>query len=99
MNNNLSVTADEGGKKRFSFSQDKDNVHKRVEVEEVENGWIMTVNKEYTISEGDKKEWKYECKKYISKNNPLEKKKKKDTDDITSLFDSVFGNSNMITVD
>lgn len=99
MNSNMNVSADESGRKRISFSQDKDGVNKRVEVEQVENGWIMTVNKEYTMGEGEKKEWKYECKRYISKSNPLEKKKKNESEDIMNLFDSVFGNGNMITVD
>jgi hypothetical protein len=51
----------------------KDNVNKSVNVEEVENGFIITVEKDWR----DKKDgYQSECKKYISKDNPFDNEKK-----------------------
>lgn len=52
----------------------KDNKTKTVTVEKAENGYIITFDSEY--KEGD--EWKYDCKKYISKTNPLDDKEEKE---------------------
>lgn len=47
-------------------------ISKSVEVEEVENGFVITIRK-WGREEGSD-EYCDECKKYISKTNPLEKK-------------------------
>lgn len=51
----------------------KDDVDKEVRVEQVENGYIITIEKSWR----DKKEgYQSECKKYISKDNPFDNEKK-----------------------
>lgn len=55
----------------------KDN-NKTIEVEEVSNGFIVSVSKDYKAEDG---EWKYETKKYISKTNPLTKNKEMESED------------------
>jgi len=60
-------------KKRWEKSETSDGITKRVSVEQVENGYIVTMEK-YGKSSMDDEDSKYtnECKKYISKKNPLE---------------------------
>ena len=53
----------------------KGNVNKSVNVEEVENGFIITVEKTWR----DKKDgYQYETKKYISKENPFDTNTRKE---------------------
>lgn len=55
-------------KMKMSKSIKKDDVNKTVNVEEVENGFIITINKDWR----DKKDsYQYETKKYISTTNPF----------------------------
>jgi len=56
--------------KRWEKSESTDGMTKRVCVEQVENGFIITMEK--YGSQGDSGEYTNECKKYISKKNPLE---------------------------
>jgi protein involved in sex pheromone biosynthesis len=58
-------------KVKYSASKkiSKDNVNKSVNVEEVENGFIITVEKNWHDA---KDNYKYETKKYISKENPFD---------------------------
>jgi len=56
--------------KRWEKSQTADGVTKRVCVEQVENGFIITMEKYGTALDSEK--YTNECKKYISKKNPLE---------------------------
>lgn len=42
---------------------------KTVRVEQVENGFIISIDKDAKNKDGD---WKYECKKYIATTNPFE---------------------------
>ena len=67
-------------KETFSFSKELEGVTKRVSGEEVENGWVITIHKEwYEINQlNDSKEYKSIVLKYISKDNPLDKLKKDD---------------------
>jgi hypothetical protein len=60
-------------KKRWEKSETSDGITKRVSVEQVENGYIVTMEK-YGKPSMDDEDSKYtnECKKYISKKNPLE---------------------------
>ena len=60
-------------KKRWEKSETSDGITKRVSVEQVENGYIVTMEK-YGKALDDEDDSKYtnDCKKYISKKNPLE---------------------------
>jgi hypothetical protein len=69
----LNAMADD--KKRWEKSETSDGITKRVSVEQVENGYIVTMEKYGRPSgDGDEDDSKYtnDCKKYISKKNPLE---------------------------
>jgi hypothetical protein len=55
---------------RWEKSETSDGITKRVCVEQVENGFVITMEK-YGSSSIDEK-YTSECKKYISKKNPLE---------------------------
>ena len=61
-------------KKRWEKSETADGITKRVTVEQVENGYIVTMEKYGRPSMSDEDDSKYtnDCKKYISKKNPLE---------------------------
>jgi len=56
--------------KRWEKSESIDGMTKRVCVEQVENGFIITMEK--YGSSGEDEKYTSECKKYISKKNPLE---------------------------
>jgi hypothetical protein len=56
--------------KRWEKSETANGITKRVCVEQVENGYVITMEK-YGNSDEDEK-YTNECKKYISKKNPLE---------------------------
>lgn len=60
-------------KKRWEKSESADGITKRVTVEQVENGYIVTMEKygKLSVDEDDSK-YTNDCKKYISKKNPLE---------------------------
>jgi hypothetical protein len=58
-------------KKRWEKSETADGITKRVCVEQAENGFIITMEK--YGSSGEEEKYTSECKKYISKKNPLEK--------------------------
>jgi hypothetical protein len=64
-------------KKMWEKSETSDGITKRVCVEQVENGYIVTMEKygRPSMSDGDKDDdskYTNDCKKYISKKNPLE---------------------------
>jgi len=67
--------------------RDGDNT-KRVEVEEVSNGYIITIEKYGTIDG----EYKSECTKKVSTTNPFEKKEDSDESDdlMSSANNSLF---------
>ena len=66
-------------KKKWEKSESADGITKRVSVEQVENGYIVTMEKYGRPSMDGDEDDKYtnECKKYISKKNPLEGMKPK----------------------
>jgi hypothetical protein len=64
-------------KKRWEKSETADGITKRVSVEQVENGYIVTMEKYGRPSIDDDEKYTNECKKYISKKNPLEGMKPK----------------------
>jgi hypothetical protein len=61
-------------KKRWEKSETADGITKKVCVEQVENGYIVTMEKygRASIDEDDDSKYTNDCKKYISKKNPLE---------------------------
>lgn len=71
MDKTLNAMADD--KKRWEKSETADGITKRVTVEQVENGYIVTMEKYGRSSQdSDDSEYTNDCKKYISKKNPLE---------------------------
>jgi hypothetical protein len=58
------------------------NMTKEVAVEQIENGFVVSL-----ITEGEEKDggWKYECKKYISTKNPFEGLKKEEEPDMSFI--------------
>ena len=71
MDKTLNAMADD--KKRWEKSETADGITKRVTVEQVENGYIVTMEKYGRSSQDlDDSEYTNDCKKYISKKNPLE---------------------------
>lgn len=79
-------TSTKNGKTSYNMREEyEDGSSKSVNVREVENGFIVCINKHWYEGEGDKKEYKYEEKEYISEENPLkEKKKEKEDEPMTS---------------
>lgn len=71
--------------KRWSKEIRTDDVTKRIEVEEVTNGYIITVSKYGTGEDG-----KYfdDCTKKISTTNPFEKSEDKEEDGFDGLMSS-----------
>jgi hypothetical protein len=60
-----------------SKSKGKGEKEKRVTIEEIENGYIITQNIEWKEPRKDGgTEWKYETKKWFSETNPLESAEK-----------------------
>lgn len=66
----LKLNSMEHKNKRWEKSESVDGMTKRVCVEQVENGYVITMEK--YGSSGDEEKYTSECKKYISKKNPLE---------------------------
>lgn len=75
-------------KKTWSKSIETDSVRKYISVNKVENGYIITIDKDVKKENGN---WEYNSKKYISKDNPIDKSfkegenKKEDIDVIDSI--------------
>lgn len=63
--------ADEKAQVTQLKTKTKDGVEIRYNIEEIENGYIVTVNKEWTDKKGA---YQYETRKYYTKNNPLQQK-------------------------
>jgi hypothetical protein len=77
----------EDQKYRLSKTEEKDGVRKTVSVEEVENGFVITVEISKMLED------RYECdiKKYISKTNPfVEEEEVDDTQSIVKSLKSLF---------
>ena len=58
----------ENKNKRWEKSETANGMTKRVCVEQVENGYVITMEKYGQL--GDDEKYTNECKKYISKKNP-----------------------------
>jgi hypothetical protein len=69
----------EDNKEKVSWSKsiDKDGTHKSIRVEQVENGYVLTISKST--------EDKYETKTYISKTNPFEKQEEEEDTSVEDL--------------
>jgi hypothetical protein len=93
----------ESTKKTFQLSKEIDGVNKIVRGEEVENGWIITIEKEWkervksSSSDALVSDYKHESKKYISKDNPFEKNKEKN--EMLDMLNSITKSMGMINVD
>jgi len=91
-------------KETWSFSKDTDGVKKTVSGEEVENGWVITIGKEWRepLDNGDYN-YKYETIRYISKDNPVDKlktdKKDEDANTVVKLLSEIAGATGMLMVD
>jgi len=93
-------------KEKFSFSREEDGVKRTVRGEQVENGWVLTVEKSWEEKNpaNDTSEWKYAEFKYISKHDPRQnlKDKSSDTPDETEakhLLGSVLATPGSLIVD
>lgn len=88
-------------KERLSISATEGKLTKSISVEQVENGFIINIEKYGDIPKKNCScsgscnctEWFNETKRYISKTNPLSKDKKKETE---NLFDFI---NDMIILD
>lgn len=90
-------------KKEWSFSKKVDEVEKTIRGEEVENGWIITISKNWKEPlENGGYDYKYETLKYISKENPMDKlktdKQEEKESTVVSLLKEVANASGMIMV-
>jgi len=55
----------------------KNDITEEIEVTEAENGFIVSHSKSGYRGSGNSKEWYHDCKKYISKENPLDEEEEK----------------------
>jgi len=90
-------------KQSFSFSKENDGVTKTVRGEEVENGWVITISKEwYTNRDNDdSRDYHSETKKFVTTKDPRESKKTEDADNtsaIGSLINDIAGDNGMLIV-
>jgi len=71
-NKAISLGIEPTEKESFSFTREEDGVKKTVRGEEVENGWIVTIEKSWEEKNpaNDTSDWKYNEFKYISKHDP-----------------------------
>lgn len=75
----------------------KDDVDKEVRVEQVENGYIIIIEKSWR----DKKEdYQCETKKYISKDNPFDNEKKEgETNNLGDSLESFLNDGGDVEID
>lgn len=105
--NDMAVKSEEKKeeKKTFSFSKKVEGVTRSINGREVENGWVIDINKEWTEKDDDGNDrYKSEYKTYISKDNPLDKlkegkKEKKDDTGITEMIGSIASSMGMLMVE
>lgn len=95
-------------KETFEFTKDIDGVRKTVRGRQVENGWVISISKEWVekgTGDGDSMgEWKHNEWEYITKSNPLEKLRDSDgetneEDDVMNLVNDVASSGGMLLVD
>jgi hypothetical protein len=94
-------------REKFSFSKEEDGVKRTVRGEEVENGWIITVEKEWEEKNPatGQSDWKYGTWKYISSKDPREVYQDKQQqqkvpipDEATSILNSVASAGGLLIV-
>lgn len=61
----------------YSKTYEEGDITKSINVQEVENGFVVRVSEHGYKGKGDKREWFDETKTYISTVNPLEEKEEK----------------------
>lgn len=93
-------------KEKFSFTREEDGVKKTVRGEQVENGWIVTIEKSWEEKNPatDTSEYKYNEFKFISRNDPrknLEDKASDTTDEteVKHMLGSVLSTPGSLIVD
>ena len=98
------ITSTPEEKQGFSFSKEDNGVTKSVRGEQVENGWVVTISKEWYTdrdNDGDKRDWHSETKKFVTTKDPRESVKKEegeDTSAIGSLISDIAGSNGMLMV-
>ena len=97
------ITSAPEEKQSFSFSKDNNGVTKTVRGEQAENGWIVTIDREwYTDKDNsDDRDWHSETKRFITTTDPRESVKKdegEDTSAIGSLISDIAGSNGMLIV-
>lgn len=102
MNNEVAIASKPDEKQSFSFSKENDGVTKTVRGQEVENGWVITIEKEWTRidSDGDK-HYEHESKKFVTTKDPRESVKTEQEENscaISNLISDIAGNSGMLIV-
>ena len=94
--------------KDFSFTKDVDGVRKTVRGNNVENGWVITIEKSWTDKDSvsGEEELKYDEQTYITKTNPLDgiKESKEDSStskksDIGNMLSDITNSQGMMLVD
>jgi hypothetical protein len=105
MNDQPMVSEKKIEKKTFSFSKKVDGVTKSVNGREVENGWVIDIEKSWTETDNDGNDrYKNDYKTYISKDNPLDKlkekkKEKKDDTGVSGMLSDITSSMGMLLVD
>jgi len=88
MNKSFDISSDKDGKKSITLRESAiDDTSKTVIIKECENGYLITIERSYYEDTENGKNYKYETKSYISKDNPLESKEKEQTS--LEVIDSV----------
>lgn len=72
--------------KRWEKSERINDYTKTLIVEEVENGYIVSIS---TDGKNKKGQWEYDCKKWISEENPLENTTPVEKKEDTSLMEAI----------
>jgi hypothetical protein len=105
MSEETAVKSEKETKKTFSFSKEADGVTRSISGREVENGWVIDINKSWTEKDDDGNDrYKNDYKTYISKDNPLDKikdgkKEKKDDSGISGMLGDIATSMGMLIVD
>lgn len=107
MEHMMNMKSDESKREKesFSFSKEENGVKKTVRGEQVENGWIITIDKEWDEKNtlGEASERRYGCWKYISKENPMEKLEQQESakdprDDVNNMLADITKSQGMLLV-
>ena len=100
--NEVAMTSKPEEKQSFSFSKENNGVTKTVRGEQVENGWVITIEKEWYTErdDGDGRDWQHESKKFVTTKDPREsmKAKEEETSPITNLLNDMASSSGMLMI-